>query len=364
MNLSLVENIANAVLYEGYILYPYRPSSVKNQRRWSFGALCPRAYSEAQRGTEAWTMQTECLVHGNDQTALSVKVRFLHLLMREVGVRISGCGEKGALSRLEEDQFRSVAALEVGGQIYQTWQEAVERQASVQAVKLGELAAKPRRVLFSFLPGHELEPLSDQTGELVGVIVRKQQAIEGAIEISAERAGDNLFKVAVRILNLTSLENADETCRDGALLRAFVSTHTILTVNDGEFVSLLDPSEEFREVVTSCNNVGTWPVLVGEEGERDMMLSSPIILYDYPQIAPESAGDLFDGTEIDEILTLRIMTLTDEEKREMRGVDERARQLLERTETLPMEQVMRMHGAMRSVKPKEQAKEPAAGEVG
>jgi hydrogenase maturation protease len=91
--------------------------------------------------------------------------------------------------------------------------------------------------------------------------------------------------------------------------------------------------------------------MAGEEGARDCMLSSPIILYDYPQIAPESAGDLFDGTEIDEILTLRIMTLTDEEKREMRGVDERARRILERTETLPLEGLMKLHGAMRSPRP-------------
>jgi hydrogenase maturation protease len=84
------------------------------------------------------------------------------------------------------------------------------------------------------------------------------------------------------------------------------------------------------------------------------MLSSPIILYDYPQIAPESAGDLFDGTEIDEILTLRIMTLTDAEKREMRGVDERARRILERTETLPAEQLMKLHGAMRTLRPSEE----------
>ena len=79
------------------------------------------------------------------------------------------------------------------------------------------------------------------------------------------------------------------------------------------------------------------------------MLSSPIILYDYPQIAPESPGSLFDGTEIDEILTLRIMTLTDDEKREMRNADDRARQILERTETLPAEQFMKMHGAMKGV---------------
>ena len=97
----------------------------------------------------------------------------------------------------------------------------------------------------------------------------------------------------------------------------------------------------------SCKNVGTWPVLVGEEGQCDTLLSSPIILYDYPQIAPESAGDLFDGTEIDEILSLRIMTLTDDEKREMSQSDERARQMLERTETMPVEQLMKLHGVLR-----------------
>jgi hydrogenase maturation protease len=133
-------------------------------------------------------------------------------------------------------------------------------------------------------------------------------------------------------------------------MKSLLSTHTILTVRDGEFVSLLDPPEALRDAVAGCHNVGTWPVLVGEEGERDCMLSSPIILYDYPEIAPESPGDLFDGTEIDEILTLRIMTLTEEEKHAMRGVDERARQILERTETLPAEQLMKMHGAMRSLR--------------
>ena len=80
------------------------------------------------------------------------------------------------------------------------------------------------------------------------------------------------------------------------------------------------------------------------------MLSSPIILYDYPQIAPESPGALFDGTEIDEILTLRIMTLTDEEKREMRTVDERAREILERTENMPPDQLMKIHGVLRGLK--------------
>jgi hydrogenase maturation protease len=80
------------------------------------------------------------------------------------------------------------------------------------------------------------------------------------------------------------------------------------------------------------------------------MLSSPIILYDYPQIAPESPGDLFDGAEIDEILSLRIMTMTEEEKQEMRESDDRARRILERTETLPEEQLMKLHGALRGLR--------------
>ena len=109
--------------------------------------------------------------------------------------------------------------------------------------------------------------------------------------------------------------------------------------------------EELRRHAAACENVGTWPVLVGEAGVRDCMLSSPIILYDYPQIAPESSGDLFDGTEIDEILSLRIMTLTKEEKREVRASDERARQILERTENMPAEQFMKLHGVVRGMRP-------------
>lgn len=344
MNPDRVEKIANAVLYEGYILYPYRSSSVKNQQRWNFGALCPQSYSEAQGGTEACLMQTQCLVKGEERATLDLKVRFLHLLSREVGQLAATQPDLPAGTAPE---FQTVAALEVGGQIYQTWQEATEREVTLHGLNLNKLVAEEKRQTFTFESKQEMEPLHEPDGQAVGVIVRKQQAIEGAIEVSAEEASNQLFKVTVRILNLTPLEDATLKSRDEALLRSFVSTHTILKVVGGEFVSLLEPPEALREIAASCSNKGTWPVMVGEEGERGCMLSSPIILYDYPQIAPESAGDLFDGTEIDEILTLRIMTLTDEEKREMRGVDERARQILERTERLPAEQMMKLHGAMK-----------------
>jgi hypothetical protein len=120
-------------------------------------------------------------------------------------------------------------------------------------------------------------------------------------------------------------------------------------VTGGAFVSLADPPEELREAAESCRNSGTWPVLVGVPGERHTLLSSPIILHDYPEVAEESPGDLFDGAEIDGLLTLGILSLTDEEKREMRDSDPRARAILERTESLSPEELMRLHGAVREV---------------
>jgi hydrogenase maturation protease len=186
---------------------------------------------------------------------------------------------------------------------------------------------------------------------IVGVVEREQRRIAGGVDLSAEAVGDGLFRVTVRVENRTPFRAVAPEDRDEALLQALVSTHTILGVEHGEFVSLLDPPEPLRDLAAGCRNVGTWPVLVGAEGEADTMLSSPIILYDHPQIAPESPGDLFDATEIDEILTLRILTLTDDEKRSMAALDPRGRALLERTETLAREQLMGLHGTLREFHP-------------
>jgi hydrogenase maturation protease len=204
---------------------------------------------------------------------------------------------------------------------------------------------------FTFPATQQFEYLREAEGPITGVIIRDQSALHGMLEIRSERLRDGFFKVSVRIRNRTPSAAAHQASREDALLSSLVSAHTILGVQHGKFVSLLAPPEEASEFAASCKNEGTWPVLVGEEGQYDTLLSSPIILYDYPQIAPESAGDLFDGTEIDEILSLRIMTLTDEEKREMSQSDERARQMLERTETMPVEQLMKLHGVLRNLRP-------------
>jgi hypothetical protein len=318
---------------------------------------------------------------GDQRAKLDVKIRFLHLSARTVEADLSVCPEpalhatSGAdtqacpyadsqtvLAPLTDPQetigqyFHAAEPLEIGATIPDAWQEAVEREVDAPGIDLSEIVTEPRRVTFAFPAMREATPLLDSGGQAVGMIARRQQLIEGTVEVAAERAGDGLFKVAVRILNLTPPEDACDGSRDEALMRSLISTHTILGVRRGEFVSLLDPPEAFREAAAGCRNIGAWPALVGEEGERDCLLAAPIILYDYPQVAPESAGDFYDGTEIDELLTLRVMTMTDQEKQEMRLVDRRARQILERTETLSPERLMKLHGAVRSLRRFEGAK--------
>lgn len=348
MNLEVLETIAKAVLYEGYMLYPYRPSAVKNQQRWNFGVLYPQSYSEAQSGSDASMMQTECLVEGSFLSGLEVKVRFLQLVTRCVGELPAPVRE---LPPGEKPEFQVVKKLAVEGEIFQPWQEAVEREVSLPLLTLGTLGSEPFVQRFNFFVEEQFEPVRDRSGQIVGIIIRQRKEICGAILVSVEPVGEEVFKVGVGIRNETPLEISGDLSREEGLLRSFASTHTLLGMQDGTFVSMVDPPAALHDLAGACKNVGTWPVLVGAEGQRDTMLSSPIILYDHPQIAPESSGDLFDGTEIDEILSLRIMTLTDEEKREMRQSDERARHILERTETLPVEQLMKLHGALRGMRP-------------
>jgi hypothetical protein len=356
MNQKLIDTVVNAVLYEGYILYPYRASAKKNRQRFTFGRVYPEAYSVAENGAEPCLMQTQCLVEGPRSATLDVTVRFLQPMERDIGELAA------PLRKLPEpnnpDFFHVVAQLEIEGQLYQSWQEAVERTIQIPTLALctsGDLTG--RRFPFSFPASRTIEPILDQREHIAGVIVRRQEAVEGLVELTAEPVGEKAFRISVRIINRSAVPTADLKDMEEIVLRTFASTHTILHAHEAEFISLLDPPAAYTEAVAACRNIGTWPILVGEEEkkERDAMISSPIILYDYPKIAPESPGDLFDAGEIDEILTLRIMTMTDEEKREMRSVDAQARRILERTENLPDDQLLKMHGVMKGTKNMDEA---------
>jgi hypothetical protein len=296
---EMVERVAEAVLYEGYLLFPYRPSSRKNQQRWTFGGVYPRG------GDDPSDMQTQCLIAGGLETAVEVKARFLQVT--------DGDGRE----------------------------EAIERVVLTLA-RLGDLLGQVRTTPIEIAAGSDRE--------------RRWQALEGVVEVSTERfplpsplpRGEGVcWRLTVRVRNTATWGQAS---RAEALRRTFVSTHTILRAAGGVFVSLLEPPEELREAAEGCRNTGTWPVLVGEAGERHTMLSSPIILYDYPEVAPESPGNLFDTTEIDELLTLSVLALSDGEKREVRAADPRGREILERTEALSPEQILQLHGVIRELR--------------
>ncbi len=247
------------------------------------------------------------------------------------------------------DFFHVVPSLEIEGQLYLTWQEAVERTVRLPRETLSALHDRgARKIPFAFPASRTIEPILDQRKHIAGVIVRRQEAVEGFVELTAQPVDASVFKITVRIVNRTPVPPAALTDANEIIMRTFASTHTILHAPESEFLSLIDPPAAYVRMAETCRNIGTWPVLVGDEEkkEQDTMVSSPIILYDYPKIAPESPGDLFDSAEIDEILTLRIMAMTDEEKREMRGVDEQARRILERTEALPSGDLLKMHGVM------------------
>jgi hypothetical protein len=338
MNLAQVEKVVRAVLYEGYMLYPYRPSAIKNRQRWNFGTLFPPSYS-ALHG-EADTTRTDCLVAAGQEASIDIRVRFLQLRAREVSEVVSGAGVPA--------QFRIVDSLVAGDRSFHSLQEAAEREIILPPMIIGHLAGGTKVHAVSF-PGHtHSEDLRDPHGQLIGKIERRQSGVEAVIEVAAEQLLDRIFRLTVSAHNVTFLDEPAAVAREEALLRSMASTHKIFTVRGGEFVSLMDPPEELAALARSCVNVRTWPVLAGNEGERDCLLSSPIILYDYPQIAPESNFDLFDSTEIDELLTLRVLTLTEDEKREMRNADERSRRILERAEALTSQQIMNLHGADRS----------------
>ena len=347
MNRGLVDRLVNALLYEGYLLYPYRPS-VKNRQRWSFGGLYPPSYTEGRVGSDASAMQTQCLATGGPETALTVSVRFLHLVSRRVGA----LGQPRNDWPIEESiPVYFVDSLPVGDTVIHSWQEAVERAIPLDDATLADLVARPLRVAFDFGPGSEREPIRAPSGAIVALFERQQRRVEGVVELAAEPIGDDAYRITVRIENRSPFAADAADDREAALLHALVSTHTIIGIRDGALISSIDPPERFRAPSSCCRNVGTWPVLVGTEGETDAMLSSPIILYDYPQIAPESPGDLFDSTEIDEILTLRIMTLSDEEKRTMAALDDRGRAILARTESMARGELMGLHGTFRELRP-------------
>jgi hypothetical protein len=300
-----VTEIAQAVLYEGYLLWPYRRSAVKNQHRFTIGGLYPRAY--ALRSHDRYEACFDVLVEGAEP-AIDLGVRFLQLIHRQV-----------------VDDGRAADDVTVDGRRYVSWDETVER------TRCGAGG-------FVFDAGSANEPLSGRAE-----IVRSWARIDGRVELTVARIGDALHRASVRIVN----ESDAGTAREAALAQTLLACHAIVRVDDGAFVSTIDPPLELEPEARMCRTEGLWPVLVGAPPSRDVMLASPIILEEYPEVAAETPCDFFDGAEIGELLARSILALTDAERDEMRATDPRGRAILERVESMTAAELVRLHGGVR-----------------
>jgi hypothetical protein len=324
VNLDPVRKIADAVLYEGYILYPYRASAQKNQSRWQFGVVMAPGYAAAEESETSFT-RAECVLEHSGQPAVRVLLRFLQVQRRTSG------GESSAA---------------------EIWDEAAEREIETVADAAALFGDGVTRE-FTVEGGEDREE----------DVVRRREPLAGAVTVrAAEVPGPwRALKLQVRVENRTDLGSVPRR-REDALPTSLVAAHAIITVDGGKFLSMTDPPEWAAPAVAGCRNEGGWPVLA--DPDNRVMLSSPIILYDHPELAAESPGELYDGTEIDEILTLRTMALSDDEKAEARATDPRAAALLDRVDSMDPQVLARLHGTLRSPRPGPADEPPTLTEAG
>lgn len=334
---AAARQVADAVLFEGYVLYPYRASAAKNRLRWQFGVLVPPGWTAA--GAEHSHQRTECLMEPKPGARLSAELRFLHAQRRTV-------------QRLRPDgEFETVDELELPDRVLVPWDEATEERLTLDAA-VTELTGTGRALPFTRPASEETEPVHDADGRLIGRLVRRRARIDGLIRLTASPLDGPYaaLRLTATVENTGDWTPSGTIDRTEALPHALIGAHLFLGLSAGRFLSLTEPPEWARAAVESCRNEHTWPVLAGEPDRADVVLSSPIILEDHPAVAPESPGALYDALEIDEILALRTAALTDQEKREARGTDPRAADVIALADTMPPEVLERLHGAVRALR--------------
>ena len=334
---AAARKIADAVLFEGYVLYPYRASAAKNRLRWQFGVLVPPSWGADS--AEHSAQRTECLMEPRRGARLAVEVRFLRACRRTVERALPGWA------------FEATDALELPDRVLVPWDEGVEESVELN-LSIDELTGEGVSVPFSRPATEETEIVHTEEGQVTGRLLRRCEQVDGLLRVrTTEVPGPYaVLRLTAELANASGWAPPDDAGRDVALPHSLVSAHLLLGLTDGAFLSMTDPPEWARGATAECRNEHTWPVLAGEQGRADVLLSSPIILEDHPMIAPESVGTLYDATEIDEILALRTATLTEQEKREARGTDARAGAVIDLADSMPPEVWERLHGAVRALR--------------
>jgi hypothetical protein len=285
-----LESLVNSLLYEGYALYPYTPGATKNATPTPFGIVYPPAYAAGNPATFDH-LRVECVIEAPADAELTGQARF----MQAAGER-----HQGTVRRLE-----------------------------VPPTPLASLAEDG--------VGEEFE-------------MEGEHPLRGRIRMRAADLGNGLHRVAMCVHNTTPLLGApEETGRAEALQQSLLSTHVVLQTSAGRFVSPLERDGETGAAVAECRNVNTFPVLATEAD--DAILGAAIVLPDHPRMAPESLGNLFDNTEIEEALLLHVHALSEGEREEIERQDPAVREMIARAEAATPDEILALHGRMELSEP-------------
>lgn len=310
MNAILLDQIVSSVLYEGHILYPYRANLRQtSHERFTAGRVYPEGYSQLHHSLEPSVIQTECLlIPTSELPELDVSVRFLQPLRRKIASVSEGC--KSADESVTKHNI--VPSLTVAGQTYQPWQEAAEREIALGPIILRSKQRNSIIVPFQYPAVCSHEHIRDEHGRVRGLILRNQEAVSGMVEIKTTPVKSDLIRVTVRLLNDTPIDLANQRDYESVAMQTFVSTHTILHAKGADFVSSMNTPAEYASTISACKNIGTWPVLIGDESrqEHDTMLSAPACLPDYPKVASRELELPDLEGEIDELAMFSSITLS------------------------------------------------------
>ena len=281
-----LETLLESLLYEGYALYPYTPTAAKNSTPTPFGIVYPPAYAEGNSATFDH-LRVDCVLHVAEGAEVNGTVRFLQT-----------AGER---------------------------HEGEARVLEIPPTSLSDLAGGGVGEDFSF---------------------KGEQPIEGRFRLRADDLGDGLARVRLCVHNSTAVEDGAEMKRGDALKASLISTHVVIETSAGKFASPLERNGPAGDAVAECKSVNSFPVLADSQDRA--ILGAAIVLPDHPQLSPHSLGNLFDNTEIEEALILHVKALSDQEREEIEKQDPAVREMIAKADETTDEELMRLHGLMRS----------------
>ena len=320
------EEFIRTLLYEGYALFPYHRTAVKNQKPVPFGAVYPAGFAKLNAQTFD-AIQTECIVEGDQDIELRICIRFLQMMKVEVV-------EEGI----------TFAQLTVGDHTYYTGWQTVERSFDIEPIVLRG-SWQQYQLLPFFFDHQSCRESIDENGS--AGLIKTTASIHGVINVGIQPLPEHGgFRISVHLKNHTALQDVESMNRDEAILHTFLSTHTVMKCKDGKFISHQQVPERWQEVIAACEQINQWPILM--EDDDACLLASPIIVYDHPKLNENSPGDLFDSTEIEEALLLHLAVMSDEEKARLAKNDEKMDAMLMKISQVMPEDWMQYHGIMKS----------------